>query len=810
MARGDSSAVLKGRTALVDESVIAGYTATLGRAADGGVAIMAVGGYGRRELFPHSDIDILVLVKTPPQPGPVKDALSEFLRVLWDGGYRVSQSVRPVEECCMITEGNFELTVSLLDHRLLTGDSVLYGQLRDRFAKFLISEKREIVKRLCKMSRSRHAKFHNTIYRLEPDLKEHPGGLRDLQTIRWLRPFRDLDPAAGVDERALEFLYTVRGFLHYRANRDSNQLTFEAQDELAQAPFSTRSDPAAWMEDYFRHASVMWRAANAEMELSESQERSLLANFRDWRSRLSNADFTVSRDRILLRNPNDLVVDPTVVLRLFVFRARHGVPLAVDTEQRLRDHLAHIGPYVGHPKPLVAFWKEIAAQPHFVDALREMHETGVLAALIPEWARIEHRVTRDFYHQYTVDEHTLVTLDVLANLPAEKEASERRFGELLAESKDRHWALCLALLLHDIGKGSGKDHSIASVEMGTEIVARMGLEEADKDLVLFLIANHLALSSLMQTRDLNDPATARLAADKVKTIERLKQLTLMTYADISAVNPTAMSPWRKEQLWRLHRVTARHLTGGLTGDVAESAPEEAYGKVRPAMREFLEGLPSRYVWTHTSEQAEAHCALYEKAKLSGYALDIVRREGIYRLAVAAPDRPFLFASIAGGLASFGLNILKAEAYSNRHGYIIDGFAFADPGRSLELNPPEMERLRSILGRVVTGEARPEDLLKYRPRRTAPSKSGAIEPSVSCDREMSAVASVFEVVAQDRPGLLFDLAAAISRAGCNIEVVLVDTEGHKAIDVFHLSKDGAKLPPAELEALRVAMLEACRG
>lgn len=808
LSHGDAFPVLKGRTAQVDDAVIAAYSSTLGCVMNGGVAITAVGGYGRKELFPHSDIDILILVKKPPDRGPEKDALSAFLRLLWDGGYRVSQSVRPVEECCTITEGNFELTVSLLDHRLLAGDSVLYGQLQERFGKFLAAEKREVVKRLCRMARSRHAKFHNTIYRLEPDLKEHPGGLRDLQTIRWLRPFRETEPEAGLDLRAKGFFYSVRCFLHYRANRDSNVLNFEAQDELAHAPFSRTSDPAQWMEDYFRHASSIWRAANAEMEISESLERSLLANFRDWRSRLSNSEFTVSRDRILLRNPGDLVGDPDLVLRLFLFRARHGVTLAVDTEQRLKDHLAQINPGLGHPRPLAAFWKELASLPHFVDALREMHETGVLAALIPEWERIEHRVTRDFYHQYTVDEHTLVTLDVLANLPLQKEASERRFGELHAESKDLHWMLFLALLLHDIGKGSGKDHSVASVALAREVVARMGVEETARDLILFLIEHHLALSSLMQTRDLNDPATARLAAGKVKTIERLRLLTLMTYADISAVNPTAMSPWRKEQLWRLYRVAARELTGALTGEGTESAPEEAYGKVGPQMREFLEGLPSRYVWTHTAEQAEAHSALYERAKQSGYALEIVRREGIYRLSVAAPDRPFLFASIAGGLASFGLNIVKAEAYSNKHGYIVDGFAFSDPGRSLELNPPEMERLKMILGRVVTGEARPEDLLKYRPKRSAPSKLGAIKPSVSCDREMSAVASVYEVIAQDRPGLLFDLAAAISRAGCNIEVVLVDTEAHKAIDVFHVSKGGSKLSSQDLEALRAALLEAC--
>jgi [protein-PII] uridylyltransferase len=815
LATGQPAPVLKRRTALMDETVLEAFGPTLSQVMPEGVALMAVGGYGRRELFPHSDIDLIVLVRRALEAQPQKDALSELLRLLWDAGLRVSQSVRTMDECCSVIEGNFELTISLLDHRLLGGDRALYGQFRERFSRFLVSERRDLMRRLCRLTRSRHARHHETIYRLEPDVKEHPGGLRDLQTIRWLRLLREAGDVQGstpesIDLRAAELLYSIRCFLHYRANRDANQLTFEAQDDLTHAPFSSWNDPAEWMQAYFRHGRSLWRAVCFELEASESQDRSLLANFRDWRSRLSNAEFTVSRDRVFLKNPHGLEIDPELPLRLFLFIGRHGVPLAMETERRIEESLPSLAKYYLSPRPVAPFWREFFALPKAVQAIRAMHDTGFLSALMPEWERIEHRVTRDFYHQYTVDEHTLVALDVLSSVAEAKDPATARYAELLTESADEAWLLRLAILLHDMGKGSGRDHSEEAVRLAGVVLERMGFDAADADTVAFLIGHHLYLSSMMQSRDLDDPATARAAAHQLKTIERLRLLTLLTYADISAVNSTAMSPWRMEQLWRLYRLTARELTGSLTTERIGTEPSEAFTKASPDVREFLDGLPSRYLWTHTLAEAEAHTALYRRSKDAGFALQITRREGIYHISIVAADRPFLFASIAGALSSFGLNILKAEAFANRRGSIVDSFTFADPGRTLDLNPPELERLRVVLGRVVLGEVRAEDLLKYRPPKPAPSRLGVIIPGVSVDNEVSPVATVCEVIAQDRPGLLYDLAAAISRAGCNIEVVLVDTEAHKAIDVFHVTESGAKLEPNAAESLKDMLLLACRS
>lgn len=283
----------------------------------------------------------------------------------------------------------------------------------------------------------------------------------------------------------------------------------------------------------------------------------------------------------------------------------------------------------------------------------------------------------------------------------------------------------------------------------------------------------------------------------------------MTYADISAVNTAAMTPWRMEQLWRVYRIVARDLNRELTEPDGES-PESVYGAVPEAMGKFLDGLPWRYLWTHDRKQAEEHWRLYENARESGVALSIEKRAGVWRLSIVTPDRPFLFASIAGALSSFGLNILKAEAFSNRAGAIVDSFVFSDPGGNLDLNPPEQERLKQTLRKVALGEVHVDDLLRYRPVKAPPSRLGAIQPAVSPDGEASSVATVFEVVAQDRPGLLYHLAAAISRAGCNIEVVLVDTEAHKAIDVFHVKRAGQKLTPDETKQLQGLLLSACQA
>jgi [protein-PII] uridylyltransferase len=323
--------------------------------------------------------------------------------------------------------------------------------------------------------------------------------------------------------------------------------------------------------------------------------------------------------------------------------------------------------------------------------------------------------------------------------------------------------------------------------------------------VRFLIDRHLDLSAVMNSRDPDEPATAAFLAHRAGTLERLKLLTLLTYADISAVNPTAMSPWRLEQLWRIYLVTHAELTTELDAERIEPGSAGA-----PGMEEFLEGFPTRYLRTHGEAEVEADFQLYQRARERGAGLDVRRKNGVYSLTLVTRDRPFLLASIAGALAGFGMNILKAEAYGNRHLFVLDMFVFADTHRTLELNPSEMDRFRLTLERVVLGKTDVKSLLDKRPAPTAPSKRSRVKPTVFFNNEASATSTLIEVVAEDRPGLLYDLTRTISSANCNIEVVLIDTEAHKALDVFYVTTDGGKLPAGQERALRESLLEVCQG
>ena len=772
-----ASAALAERAAAVEVQVRAAFEEALAPRFPAGLALVAVGGFGRTELFPYSDVDTLLLASPPPASPEERGAISLFLQLLWDAGLRVSHSVRTPAECAEIHPHNAELNVSLLDQRFLAGDSGLYRDLAERLPRFVQAQGREIARLLVRLTRARHAKFNFSLYHLEPNVKETPGGLRDLHLIHWLARLQpDRIPAA--EDPALEtaraFLFDLRYRLHRRAGRDDNVLSFDAQESLS-------PQPAEMMREYFRRARVVHRAALQMMDEVESRDSGLLTQFRDWRSRLSTSEFTVSRDRVYLRSPGQLEADPLVSMRLFEFAGRHGVKLSLDAGRRVAAFAAA----TPMPETRWPHWRGLLGLPHTVLALRAMQDTDVLGWLLPEWRRIECLVVPDFYHRYTVDEHTLVAIENLESIP------DARLAELRAEADDWMPQLRFALLLHDTGKGSGQDHVVESLRIAALVMARFQAPEDVRSTVNFLIEHHLDLSSVMNARDLYDTATARDLAARVGTVERLRLLTLLTYADIAAVNPTTMSPWRIEQLWRVYLLAHEELTRMLDSERIQPAPGAARG---PEMTAFLEGLPTRYLRTHSETEIQAHLELSEHSQSSGAAVDLAREEGAWRLTLAAQDREGLFASMAGALSSFGMNILKAEAFANRQGRVLDTFTFADPLRTLELNPSEVDRLRDTAVRVALGKISAEQLLKYRRKPRLPGRRARIRPKVAFNNEASQSATLIEIVAEDRPGLLFDLAGAITSSGCNIEVVLIDTEAHKALDVFYVTRRRAKLTP----------------
>jgi [protein-PII] uridylyltransferase len=809
LATGDSLTALAERTAQVDRLVTGAATVFLFPAAPTGLVVLGVGGYGRRQLFPYSDVDVLLLYESERLAVANKDGISGFLQRLWDSGMRVSHSVRTPAECTEVHDGNTELNISLLDQRYLAGDRMLYARLMEKMPRFIIGNRDALIRNLSQLTRERHARYANTFYHLEPNVKECPGGLRDYQLICWLEQMRNTEPARlGVADptpevqQAFRFLARLRCYLHCQSGRDNNVLSFEAQDVAAEQWHM--GDPADWMREYYRHARAIYRASIRQLESNEAQSSTLFAQFRDWRSRVANTDFSVHRERAHFRFPQGMDASPELVLRFFEFVARHGIRPSFEAEQQIEARCRRLRAQFEEPLPLWPLLASIFSLPHAPLALRSMHETGVLTALFPELEHIECLVVRDFYHRYTVDEHTLVAYQNLWALGSADEPPLQSFRNLFREMQN-YGALIFALLFHDSGKGvPGEGHIGGSLRLARSAMSRIGMPSQDSELALFLIQKHLDLSAAMQSRDLFDPQTIRDVAHQVATVERLQALTLLTYADISAVNPNVMTPWRAEQLWQLYLMVYNELTRELESERIESDPSGP-----PERVEFLRGFPVRYLRTHSDAEIDAHMALEEKSRKRGVAVEIRKLDSAYQLTlVAASDRPGLFAAAAGTLSSFGMNILKAEAFSNRRGLILDTFTFADPSRTLELNPTEMDRLRMTAERVIAGKTDVRQLLRNRPKPVLPTRSARIPAKVTFDSNASAAATLVEIVAEDRPGLLYDLASAFSSYGCNIEVVLIDTQAHKAIDVFYITAAGRKIEAEKRDPLEEALRKAC--
>ncbi len=798
---GNAAAVHNQLTETIDQMSMDAFQSTLLTAFPKGIAMLAVGGYGRRELFPFSDIDIMILLENESLATSIKEPLSEFMRRLWDAGLRLSHSVRTLSDCVEVHDQNPELNVSLLDRRLLLGDAAVHAKLEARLPLFFTKQGHRLTRHLCALTRVRHEQFQDTLFHLEPDVKETPGGLRDLHFIHWLSGLRpELRPETPLSE-ATAFLSSLRCFLHFEAGRDRNALNFEAQELIVQQPFSKMKTPPLWMRDYFNHARMVFRETQRTLDACEKTETSLFSSFRDMRSRVSNAEFTVSRERVFLRNPARLQGDPEMVLRLLEFVARHGVPPAAETERRLEAARDAFATWCQTPRPLWRSLKITLALPHASVALRVLQNTDLMQVLFPEWDSVVSLVVRDFYHRYTVDEHTLVCIERLSTLRQTQDPAARRFAALLSEI-DNPAVLLFALLYHDVGKGAFTgDHSTVSLEWALAAMQRMQVPQDEQDTVAFLVLHHLALSEVMNGRDLSDPDTARALADRVGTIERLKLLAVLTYADISGVNPGAMTPWRLEQLWRVYRMGQQELTRELETARIQEVPENL-----AARADFLKGFPVRYLRTHSASEIESHIKLYELSRPTGVAVKLEHTEGAWRAIIVARDMPFLFASLAGAFSSFGLDILKAEAFSNARGQILDTFVFGDPRRTLELNPSESDRLLDLIRKVATGKTDVRNLLKNRPQ---PEPKRAAEPArVEFDSEACATATLVEINAEDRPGLLYNLATAFSSAACNIDVVLIDTKGHRAMDVFYVAHQGAKLTPATQLILKERLLAAC--
>jgi [protein-PII] uridylyltransferase len=760
------------------------------------VGVFALGGYGRRQLCLHSDIDLLVLF-AETIGGEDERFLHAFLNPLWDLGLTIGHHVRDVGDGSTLDADNPEFLLALTDARPIAGDATLLDRFIDagnatRAATTTVGALRTLIEQ-------RHARFNDTFYQLEPDVKESPGGLRDLFGAQTMAKLTDpaLFARGGSDVRALddaeEFLLRVRSVLHLETKRHNDVLSHELQERAAERlryPGATpRQRVERLMGEYFRHARAVDRALRWALRTAPTP---------------IGPNLVRSGDGIRFVDVRDAASRPESWLAAFQAAIDDASPVSDEALACVQQNAGRFTfeEFFPAPQHRAALLRFLQPRPGLYARLSEMHDSGLLGQMFPEFKAISCRVVRDFYHKYTVDEHTLLTIRNLERLSAPSPGRER-FSRLLAELSEPE-LLVLALLYHDVGKWRDEDHASESTRMAEQMFDRLALDADARADVAFLVGQHLQMSVVAFRRDTEDPEIVRQFADLVGTEQRLKMLCLMTLADVEAVSRETLTAWKEELLWRLYVDTYNHLTlsygdeviepnESVTARVVATRPDDL-GETEVA--EFLQGLPRRYLQLFSADAVYRHVRQAREIGDRPLQAWLERRDTEWELTVLARDQPFLFSNISGVLSSFGMDILRGFAFTKSEGLVVDMFHFADEERFLELNPEGGSQLIAALEQVVSGGGDVAARLKGREQGIFRRRLPGFAPVIHCDNESSRRYTIVEIVAENALGLLYRVSRAMSESGCDVDLVLISTEGQRAIDVFHLTRAGAKLSPAQ--------------
>ena len=778
------------------------------------IALFAVGGYGRGEMAPQSDVDLLFL--TPYKITPWAESVIEtMLYILWDLRLKVGHASRTVKDCLRLGAEDFTIRTALLENRFLRGYAPLAEELNTRLEKELFKgSEREFIDAKLHERDERHKK-QGERYMVEPNVKEGKGGLRDLQSLFWIAKYvyhvqqaRDLLDKGlfHKDEyerfaEAENFLWAVRGHMHILAGRPVEQLTFDLQVQVAERmgylDKGGRRAVEHFMQDYFRHATSvgdLTRILLTKLEADHAKAAPLMERLFRRRPRIKPG-YEVIHNRLAIIDDKDFLADKLNILRLFEEGLRTGLLIHPDAMRLVTANLHLIDDdFRANKEAQKIFLGLLLKHGNPERALRRMNELGVLAAFIPEFAPVVAMMQFNMYHSYTVDEHTIQVISNYAQIEREELQVELPLSSEIIKNGVNRRVLMVAMLLHDIGKGRETDHSILGAQIARRVAPALGLRKAEAETVEWLVRYHLLMSDTAQKRDIADPRTVRDFAKAVRSVDRLNLLTVLTVCDIRGVGPDVWNNWKAALLRALYRQTRVVLEDGMEAINRENRGAEAKKKLRAE----LKGWPAKDIKRETTRHYDPywqglHITAHKVfARLLRDIDDDEVRIDLHpdedrdatRVCFAMADHPGIFSRMCGALALVGANIVDARTFTSKDGYATAAFWIQDADGS-PYEASRLKRLQQMIDKTLKGEVIATEAIKSRDVIKKRERAFRVPTTITFDTEGSEIYTIIEVDTRDRPGLLFDLTRTLANNNVYIASAVIATYGEQVVDSFYV-------------------------
>ena len=778
------------------------------------LSIISVGGYGRREMAPFSDVDLLFL--TPYKMTPWSENVIEtVLYLLWDLKLKVGHSSRSIKDCLRLGSEDYTIRTAMLEHRFVCGDINLASQLNDKLWKNLFSgTAKDFISAKLKERENRHEK-HGQRYMVEPNVKEGKGGLRDLQSLYWIAKYvyqtQNISDLVDLNvfrsdeylqfEQAEEFLWAVRCQMHHLADRAIEQLSFDLQVEVASAMgyHDSRDQRAVeiFMQDYFRHATRvgdLTRIFLTSLEAVHAKDEPLLERIFKRKPKIDN-DYIVIHNRLAIKSEKEFLTNPINLLKLFSEALRTGLLIHPNAMRLVSANLAMVNnEFRASTEAQQIFLELLLKHGNPERALRRMNELGFLAKFIPEFEPIVAMMQFNMYHSYTVDEHTIQCLKTLAQIEKSELVEELPIASSILKDGVNRKVIYIALLLHDIGKGRSDDHSILGAKIAKQVSPRLGLNKQETETVEWLVRYHLLMSDMAQKRDISDPRTVRDFAKAVQSVKRLNLLTVLTVCDVRSVGPDTWNNWKATLIRQLYAETKAILEQGAEALNRENRMTEA----KKALREKLSEWDNKDIKIETGRhyppywqgfQVDAQFAFAKLLRNLG--ADEIKIEltpdtdrDATRICFALSDHPGIFSRLAGALALVGANVVDARSYTSKDGFATAAFWIQD-GDGSPYNQARFSRLRRMIQKTLSGEVITREAIKERDKFKKREKAFKVPTSVTFDNEGSEIYTIIEVDTRDRPGLLFDLTRTLANMNVYIASAVIATYGEQVVDSFYV-------------------------